>query len=105
MGSGPISITSLPPLTMSLWLNQTRFCGVPLNVKDWMYWCAGSLRLYFDDQLLAVAELYSGVLEERRAENVVAADGIDGVEAQCAEHVPGRHLADVLVALQAVGSR
>src|ERR1035441_6036785 len=58
----------------------------------------------FDSELLTLAEVDDGVVEEGRAEDVVSADGVYGIEAKGAQHEPGGHLADVFVALHAVGS-
>ncbi len=52
-----------------------------------------------DLELLAVAEVYRCPLEEWRAEDVVSADGVDGVEAERAQDVPSGHLAYVFVPL------
>src|SRR5580658_6774193 len=55
-----------------------------------------------EDQLAAIGEGKRRAIEERRAEDIVRAYGIDGIEADRAEHVPSRHLAAVLVASHAV---
>jgi hypothetical protein len=48
---------------------------------------------HLDLDLLAPAQLHRCMFEERRADDVDAADRINGVEAECAEDLPGRHLA------------
>ena len=46
LGAGPIWNTSLPPLTMSVWLNQGLLRDLPFEVADWIY-------RFFSELLLA----------------------------------------------------
>ena len=58
-----------------------------------------------DGEPLAVGEVPDGTGNLRGAEDVLAADGVDGVEAAGGEQVPGGHLTAVFIAAQAVRGR
>jgi hypothetical protein len=57
-----------------------------------------------DGEALAVGQVQDGAVHEGAADDVLVRARRDRIEAQRREHQPGRHLADVVIAGEAVGA-
>ena len=62
----------------------------------------GRVMLRVERELAAGCEANAHAVEDGRGEHISSADGIDRIQAHGRHHVPGRHLAAVFVAGQAV---